>query len=127
MSLVSSCVCPGYEATFECSISHGVATTWQGTALEKCEGGNIILRHSQSGQTQNETCGTIGEVIVASISNNNDSIIHVSQLTINISQELYNKTIDCADDNTGVSSSDHRFQRIVISNGTNLITSICNI
>ena len=116
MSLVTSCFCPGYEATFECSVSHGVATFWQGTALEKCEGESFILRHSQPGQTQNRTCGSIGEVIVASISDNNDSIIHVSQLTINISQELYNKTIECAIVTMGTSSSDH--ERIAISNGT---------
>ena len=125
MSLVNSCFCPGYEATFECSVSHGVVTTWQGTALEKCEGGNIILRHSQSGQTQNLTCGSIGEVIAASISDNNDSIIHVSQLTINISQELYNKTIECVVDFIGASSAEH--ERIVISNGKIYNLSICNL
>ena len=113
---MSSCVCPGYEAIFECSVTRGLTTTWQGTALEKCEGESFVLRHSQPGQTRNNICGSIGEVIVASVSDNNDSIIHVSQLTLNISQELCNKTIECAVDTMGASSTDH--EQIVISNGT---------
>ena len=31
---------------FECNATGGAATIWQGSALEKCGGGRILLRHS---------------------------------------------------------------------------------
>lgn len=104
LSLITSktCICPGKEAIFQCSVTNSSTTVWQGTALRECWGDNVIvLRHSQfgSGHVINKTCGPIGEVIGESVSIDNDSSIapvYVSRLTINFSENLYNKTIECA-------------------------------
>ena len=72
-------------------------TLWQGTALEECAGGRIILRHSQFNSEHNirQTCGASGPVVGRAISVVNDS--YTSQLTIIVSQHL-NGSIECASD-----------------------------
>ena len=89
LETVSSCICPGQEAIFRCTIDGGVATTWRGSALENCSDGSITLRHSQfgNGNTINKTCGTTGQVTGQAISAENGS--YTSQLTIsNITQQM---------------------------------------
>ena len=104
LTSITPCLCPGHEATYECSVDDGVTTTWQGTALQECRDGSIILRHSQfaSGHNTNETCGTTGEVIGRSVSSNNNSF--TSQLTLTISEKIFNKTIECAGNILSLSS-----------------------
>ena len=89
--LTSSCICPGYEAEFYCTVDGSVATVWRESALENCSDGSIILRHSQydNGHTINEICGTSGQVVGQAISAENRS--YTSQLTINITQHNHNR------------------------------------
>ena len=96
--MITSCTCPGYKAVYECAVAGGGATIWQGTALEECAGGRIVLRHSQfeSGHNIKRTCGTSSPVVGRTVSVVNDS--YTSQLTINISQHLNGSTIECASD-----------------------------
>ena len=54
--MITTCTCPGSEAVFECAVDGGGATIWQGTALEECAGGRIILRHSQFESGYNISC-----------------------------------------------------------------------
>ena len=42
-----SCTCPGDELIFECTIEGDAGTYWQGTALEQCLQGRVLIRHSQ--------------------------------------------------------------------------------
>ena len=99
LRMITSCTCPGYEVVFECTVAGGGATIWQGTALDECAGGRIILRHSQfeSGHNISQTCGASGPVVGRAVSVMNDS--YTSQLTINVSQHLNGSTIECASDN----------------------------
>ena len=96
--MITSCTCPGYKAVYECAVAGGGATIWQGTALEECAGGRIVLRHSQfeSGHNIKRTCGTSSPVVGRTVSVVNDS--YTSQLTINISQHLNGSIIECASD-----------------------------
>ena len=104
LSLESWCICNGYAATFECVVTGADTTTiWQGTALQNCSDGNIILRRSQfsseNGHVINRTCGNGGLLVGQTISviNNN---FYTSQLVItNLSQYLYGHTVECASGN----------------------------
>ena len=89
LETVSSCICPGYEAIFRCTVDGGATTVWRGSALENCSGGSIILRHSQFSNelTINKTCGLTGQIVGQAISVENGS--YTSQLTIsNITQQI---------------------------------------
>ena len=94
--MITSCICPGQEAVFRCTVDGGVTTVWQGSALENCSDGSIILRHSQfqDGYTINETCGTLGQVIGEAISAENGS--YTSHLTVFANQQLNGSIIVCA-------------------------------
>ena len=96
MTRLSSCICPGYEAVFECIVTGGGATTWNGTAFETCSNGNeIVLRHSifnQSGWSQ--YCGDSGPIIVHTVSVMNETF--TSQLVVNVSQSLNGTNVECS-------------------------------
>lgn len=118
---VSSCICPGYEAIFRCTIDGGATTVWQGSALENCSDGSIILRHSQFGSelTINKTCGSSGQVIGQAISVDNGS--YISQLTIsNITQQILitESHIVCAADGNNDSSA-----QVLVSIGIYIINT----
>ena len=97
ITMLTSCTCPGYEIVFECINDNVGATIWQGTALEECDNGQILLRHSQFNEsysyTLNKTCGTIGKVTGRAVSAENQ--IHISQLIFNFSQSLNGSTVGC--------------------------------
>ena len=115
----SHCICPGHEAVFECTVDDGVTTIWQGSALENCSDGTVILRHSKFGEghTINESCGTSGPVIGRAISAENGS--YTSQLTISITQQIIGSIIECATDGEQSNSSDIQL-RLSTGMGTNL-------
>ena len=98
LTMLTSCICPGYEIVFECTVAGVGGTIWHGTALEECTDGRIILRHSQfeSGYNITQTCGASGTIIGHAVSVEND--FYTSQLTINVSQHLNGSTVECASD-----------------------------
>ena len=86
------CVSFGDQLTLECSVQGGVATVWHGSAFD-CISNSIILLHSQ----QSTGGGCNDEKIVAhSIGEFNNT--YVSQLTVNVTEGMNNKTIECAAD-----------------------------
>ena len=93
---VSSCICPGYEATFECTVSGGTTTSWQGTALRECPGESITIRHSQFSLelVRNDSCSNFGKVTVRSVSFGSNNGFYTSQLTLTISETLNGTTIE---------------------------------
>ena len=113
---LTSCTCPGYEVVFECAVSGGFATIWQGTALANCGDSRISLRHSQftreGGYTINRTCGSSRTITGQAVSVVNDT--YVSQLTITASQELNDSTIECG----GGSNIDIKLISLTSSTGT---------
>ena len=112
--MLTSCTCPGHEIVFECIIDDGTTTIWQGTALEECESGNLLLRHSQFnesyGYSRNTTCGTIGQVTGRAVSAENQ--IYISQLALNFSQSLNGSTVQCGSATDLVNNS---FSTVLIS------------
>ena len=94
---MSSCICPGYVAVFECVVTGDGVTVWSGTALHQCSIDGITLRHSyfsQSGYNISQNCGDSGPVTGRAVSVVNDSF--TSQLTFNVSQGLIGANVECA-------------------------------
>ena len=100
LTTLNSCICPGYEAVFECVVTGDGATVWSGTALDQCSIDTITLRHSQfinqPGYSISQNCGDSGQIIGCAISVVNDS--YTSQLTVNVSQSLIDANVECASD-----------------------------
>ena len=81
----------------ECTITGGAATVWQGTVFDDdCQNDKITLRHSQftSGIEIQELCGARGPIVGRSVSVVDGSF--TSQLLVNISENLFDRTIECA-------------------------------
>ena len=116
-----TCICPGYEAVFECTVDDGVTTVWQGSALENCSDGTVILRHSKfdEGHTINETCGTSGQVVGHAISAENGS--YTSQLIIGITPQIIGSLIECATEDERLNHSDIQ---IMLSTGMEVLILI---
>ena len=53
----SDCTCPEHTATFECTAVGGVATLWQGSALD-CENNEIILVHDSRFENRTVVCNS---------------------------------------------------------------------
>ena len=119
LTTLSSCVCLGYEAVFECVVTGGGATVWRGTALNHCPNERITLLHSyfnQIGYNISDTCGDIGQVIGHAVSVVNDS--YTSQLVVNVSQNLIDANVEfeCAKQSDGESHIGR--ERIQLTTGT---------
>ena len=52
--MITSCVCEGQEVIFECAYDGYMTagTYWRGSALQTCENGEILVRHSQFHEIQ---------------------------------------------------------------------------
>ena len=114
LTTLSSCICPGYEAIFECVVTGGTATIWSGTAFDRCSSDEITLRHSQfiqSGYSLDETCGDSGPIIGRTVSVVNDS--YTSQLIVNVSQSLIGANIECSN-YSGIAGT----KQILLTTGT---------
>ena len=116
-----TCICPGHEAVFECTVDDGVTTVWQGSALENCSDGTVILRHSKfdEGHTINETCGTSGRVVGHAISAENGS--YTSQLIISITPQIIGSLIECATEDERLN---HSGIQIMLSTGMEVLILI---
>lgn len=88
-----TCACPNEVLIFNCTVVGGSATVWSGSAFT-CAGGEIILLHSDF------PSGTSGECSDAITAYSNgprvESECYTSQLRVNVSSEMNNKTITCS-------------------------------
>ena len=105
--------------TFECQVTGGVSTVWNGSAFMCPSSGNeIVLLHSRFDNGTNGTCNDINNsvtIVGESIEVNGSK--YTSQLNISFSSSLIGKTVNCVKDD-GLNAS-------VVSNYT--ITSDINI
>lgn len=95
--LVSSvCVCPGYIATYKCTIVGGFATVWQGSAFN-CTGNEISLLHSRfmSNKKKIAECND-GAILGQSLGIENNC--YTSQLNVTVSYDMLGKNIECVQD-----------------------------
>lgn len=92
---MNDCTCLGYTQTYECSISGGGLTVWNGSAFDCLHTQNgISLRHSQFVDSQAAGECNNGTVIASSIGISGGC--YVSQLNITITPERVNESIMCA-------------------------------
>jgi hypothetical protein len=105
VTTLSSCICLGYEAVFECIVTGSGITKWSGTAFDNCSNHrSIALRHSEFIQSEyniSQNCSDSGLIIGRAVSVVNDS--YTSQLTINVSQYLVGANVKCARQSDGES------------------------
>jgi hypothetical protein len=83
----------------ECTITGGGAVTiWKGTIFDGCLYEKITLRHSQfiSGIEIQESCRARGPVVARSASVAGGSF--TSQLLVNITEDLFGRTIECGNE-----------------------------
>lgn len=101
LSLISQCICPGYNATYECSISGIGRTIWTGTGFRNCPGNvdRIILRHNQFSSLGGAigTCNS-GTIVGQSIGVQ-DADCYISQLDVFVTSDIVGTTIVCSHDN----------------------------
>ena len=91
-------MCPGCELIVECNITSGGATVWKGTIFDGCQNEKITLRHSEftSGIEFHESCGMRQPIVGRSVSVAGGS--YISQLLVNVSEDLSGKIIECANE-----------------------------
>ena len=99
--LMTRCVCPGTLITYQCTVSGGGTTVWQGSSFscDNSDDGTLPLRHSRfdNGSLIKE-CNSDNIMIVArEIEVMGDN--YTSQLIIPVTQEIDTKTVECAHDN----------------------------
>ena len=85
----SDCICPGQNVTYECTVVGGLFTIWSGSVIET--GCQIVLPHSNPG-TYNTLCNNRAVVSRGVEVNNN---CFTSQLTVLLTLDLYQRTVQC--------------------------------
>ena len=94
------CACPGDHLLIDCSVTGGVATIWRGTALNCHNVANFItLRHSSFNNLSKSAAAECNDRIMARSIGVSDTFN--SQLSVNVTGELNNKTIECIRDTNG--------------------------
>ena len=115
MTPLTTCTCLGHKVIYECTVSGSGVTTWNGTALEECSKGRIILRHSSydSNYTISRTCGITGLVKAYAVSESADNGTYTSRLILNVSNSSVGDTIECS----GGSEQGIKHVHILLSTG----------
>ena len=85
-----TCACPNEVLTFNCTVVRVAITVWSGTAFT-CTDHEIILAHSEFPLQALEVCGDAITANITSVENG----CFISQLRVNVSTEMNNKTITC--------------------------------
>lgn len=93
----SSCGCVGDTLIYNCTVSGGISTAWQGSAFDNCR---IILLHSHfaSGRGSSRTCNQgriIGQSQRYSINYFTNVSYYTSYLRVTALPELNNTDIQC--------------------------------
>ena len=89
------CTCDGHSQIYECTVSGGGLTIWQGSAFD-CEQNHnrVLLRHSAYATKKAVGDCNGGAIMASSIGiSNND--YYTSILNITVGQEMNNETVEC--------------------------------
>ena len=115
------CACPGDHLLIDCSVTGGVATLWRGTAFD-CHGvsNSIILRHSQFNLSEPAAVECNDRIMAHSVG---VSDTFTSQLSVNVTEELNNKTIECIRDTSGSTDSHELVGATTIMLATGIIST----
>ena len=91
-------VCSGDLITFTCVAIGAGSTVWRGSAFMRCHGSNtkdISLRHTQFNSLDKPRgfCNN-GAIVARAVGVDGDN--YTSQLSVTVSPEMNNKTVECA-------------------------------
>lgn len=93
LQTTGTCTCPGYNVTYSCTVVGGEATLWRGTAFDSdCE---ITLNHSRFSDIGG-TSGTCNDGSIVGYSIEQTNGCYTSQLTVSVTSNSINRTIECA-------------------------------
>ena len=115
----TACASPGDLLTFECTSFGGIATVWRGSAFNCGHRFNeIVLRHSIFPSRARGSCNS-GQILAQSVDVVNNTYF-ISQLNVNVSSDMHNKTIECEKDDV-ISSVILSSTTIFITSGTSYV------
>ena len=93
--IASTCNCPEYSITYECTVLGGLATVWKGSAFD-CQNSNneIVLLHNRfnSHDGSQRFCNN-GAMVAQSVKT--DDIYYTSQLRVTVTSDLIGKSVEC--------------------------------
>ena len=97
LAKLTSCTCPGYIVTYECTVMGGLGTVWRGSAFN-CEisANEIVLLHSRFGLSDRDYTKTCNNGAISGYGVTVSNGFYTSQVNVTISRELIGKTIECA-------------------------------
>ena len=93
---VTDCICPQYVVTFECTVC-GLATAWEGTALDSCSGREIALTNRDFIEPIQTIICNRGAIAARGISVEDGCFM--SQLNITFNATFQYATVSCSVDN----------------------------
>ena len=98
----SHCMCPGQTITYECTVVGGISTVWSGSVIGPgCESSLFHSAFQNSSESITIVCDN-GTVVGRRIGVNNNC--YTSQLSILLTPNLDQRTIQCSVDN-GISAT----------------------
>ena len=96
LSVISECICQGYNATYECNVVGPGSTVWRGNGFRDCTNRRVTLFHSQFSGGTVGTCNS-GAIVGRSIGVENNC--YTSQLNIFVTPNVIGTVVFCAYDN----------------------------
>ena len=92
----NECICPGDKLTYECTVTKGAQTIWNGSAFDCPDRNNQIKFNSKLRYYRNRRCtnATIKGRIISTGGNN-----YTSQLSITVTPDTARKSIACLSNN----------------------------
>ena len=97
----SDCICSGDIVTYQCTVCSGLATVWEGTAIENCASNSneITSAHGNFGKPASDRECSNGRIVGRGLSVDNGC--YTSQLNVTFEPGLQNRTVVCSvDDGT---------------------------
>ena len=101
---ITQCLCPQHNVTFECTVTGGIFTVWNGNAFQ-CINQEIILRNSDFGSNSPPTgicMHNDGQIFGEGISQENNSF--TSRLSLNFTEGMVGRTVNCIVDGASTST-----------------------
>ena len=96
------CICLGHILNYSCTVFGNGFTHWRGSSFSCSLFGNeITLPHSDFQGGISKECNN-GRIIGESVKFNLQQKSYSSQLSVNVSEELNGKTVECAYDNSTI-------------------------
>ena len=93
------CTCDGHSQIYECTVSGGGFTIWQGSAFDCEQNHNMVrLRHTAYATEAVGDCND--RAIMASSIGVSNNDYYTSMLNITVGQEMNNETVDCVHHDT---------------------------